>query len=68
MILPSDCNAAASVLPLHVLGGDFVTTRPALPKDGSSVLSHEFALLCFDSLAKIESAVAVQTNGFACSL
>jgi len=37
-------------------------------KSGVSVLSHEFARLCLDNLAKIESAVAVQTNGFACSL
>jgi hypothetical protein len=35
---------------------------------GSTVLSHEFALLCFESLAKIESAVAVQTNGLAAEL
>ena len=34
----------------------------------TSVLSHEFALLYFESLAKIESAVAVQTNGFAAEL
>jgi hypothetical protein len=34
----------------------------------ASVLSHEFALLYFESLAKIESAVAVQTNGLAAEL
>ncbi len=46
------------------------TFRTALSESPglSSVLSHEFARLCLDNLAKIESAVAVQTNGFACSL
>jgi hypothetical protein len=34
----------------------------------TSVMSHEFALLYFDSFAKIESAVAVQTNGLAAEL